>query len=70
MTAACVESVVSVQGQSAAEVRGRRAQYVDISGGRMEFGRETLMVNASIMDVGYRPRNAPWLVDLDLPLGA
>jgi len=31
------------------------------------FGNETLFVNAAIMDVRYRPVNAPWLVDLDLP---
>jgi hypothetical protein len=24
-------------------------------------------VNAAIMDVAYRPVNAPWVVDLDLP---
>jgi hypothetical protein len=32
----------------------------------VEFGQETLMVNASIMNVRYKPWNAPWLVDLDL----
>jgi predicted phosphohydrolase len=32
-----------------------------------EFGKETLMVNAAIMNLQYRPTNAPWLVDLDLP---
>ncbi|KAL8669616.1 MAG: hypothetical protein Q9168_005801 [Polycauliona sp. 1 TL-2023] len=32
------------------------------------FGKETLFVNAAIMDVKYKPVNAPWLVDLDLPL--
>jgi len=30
--------------------------------------RETLFVNASIMDLAYRPVNAPWVVDLMLPL--
>lgn len=30
-------------------------------------GKETLMVNAAIRDVRYRPVNAPWLVDLELP---
>jgi Calcineurin-like phosphoesterase len=33
----------------------------------ISFGRETLFVNASIMNVEYMPVNAPWLVDLDLP---
>lgn len=32
------------------------------------FGEETLFVNAAIMDVEYEPVNAPWLVDLDLPI--
>jgi hypothetical protein len=32
------------------------------------FGKETLMVNASIMSVTYKPWGAPWLVDLDLEL--
>lgn len=28
---------------------------------------EALMVNTSIMDHGYKPSNASWIVDLDLP---
>ena len=32
------------------------------------FGKETLFVNASILNGAYRPVNAPWLVDLDLPV--
>lgn len=31
------------------------------------FGRETLFINAAIMNVKYEPLNMPWLVDLDLP---
>ena len=31
------------------------------------FGRDTLFVNASIMNLRYAPHNSPWLVDLDLP---
>ena len=34
------------------------------------FGEETVFVNASIMNLNYRPVNTPWLVDLDLPIGA
>lgn len=34
--------------------------------GEIEFGTETLMVNASIMTVTYKPWNAPWVVDLHL----
>jgi len=33
-------------------------------------GKETLMVNASIMDGKYRHKNAPWLIDFDLPLSS
>ena len=49
----------------------KRAAFVDISeeGGRpIQQGHETLMANAAIMDVEYRPVNAPWVVDVDLPL--
>jgi hypothetical protein len=45
--------------------------FVDLSkeGGKpLEFGKQTLFVNASIMDVQYDPTNAPFVVDLDLPL--
>lgn len=45
------------------------AVEVDISkGGNMQviFGQETLMVNASIMTVTYKPWNSPWLIDMDL----
>jgi len=44
--------------------------YPEVSKQEVEFGRQTLMVNAAIMDLSYRPRNAPWLIDLDLPKGA
>jgi hypothetical protein len=46
-----------------------RAVEVDISkegGAEVVFGKETLMVNASIMTLAYRPWNSPWLVDMDL----
>ena len=47
-----------------------RSAYLDISsagGQRLRFGDETLFINAAIMNVRYSPRNAPWVVDLDLP---
>ncbi|KAL8708545.1 MAG: hypothetical protein Q9220_006598 [cf. Caloplaca sp. 1 TL-2023] len=34
----------------------------------LRWGEETVFVNASIMDVRYEPVNAPWRVDLELPL--
>lgn len=41
--------------------------YPDINKVHVRFGHETLMVNASIMNLSYRPGNAPWLIELDLP---
>ncbi|OKL59659.1 hypothetical protein UA08_05381 [Talaromyces atroroseus] len=34
----------------------------------LKFGEETLFVNASVVTVRYHANNAPWVVDLDLPL--
>ncbi|KAJ5691102.1 hypothetical protein N7488_011837 [Penicillium malachiteum] len=34
----------------------------------LKFGAETLFVNASICTLSYQPKNAPWVVDIDLPL--
>ncbi|KAJ4985377.1 ser thr protein phosphatase family protein [Stagonosporopsis vannaccii] len=66
-----MEHVESVKGVEVNEqrMRDQRAVHVDASrGGEFEVvhGIETLMVNASIMDVRYRPVQGPWLVDLDL----
>jgi hypothetical protein len=50
-------------------MKEERAAYIDISSGgddAITFGRETLMVNASIMSLTYRPVQGPWLVDIDL----
>ena len=49
----------------------KRGAYYDVSSRSqrpLRVGEETLFVNASICTVGYEPRNAPWVVDLDLPL--
>ena len=48
-----------------------RCASVDISedGGKpLKWGQETLFVNAAIMDIRYNPTNAPWVVDMDLPI--
>ncbi|KAL8801243.1 MAG: hypothetical protein Q9182_004592 [Xanthomendoza sp. 2 TL-2023] len=49
-----------------------RCAYVDLTKDGDEplagFGEETLFVNAAIMNVNYQPVNAPWRVDLDLPM--
>ena len=44
--------------------------FVDLtsgSGNALMFGKETLFVNAAIMNLMYKPLYAPWVVDLDLP---
>lgn len=50
------------------EVKEQRAVLVDGTG--IKRGEQTLLVNAAIMDVGYSPVNAPFIVDLDLPMKA
>lgn len=48
------------------EVKKERAVFLEGTGIRR--GEQTIMVNAAIMDVGYSPVNAPFVVDLDLPI--
>ncbi|OAL56433.1 ser/Thr protein phosphatase family protein [Pyrenochaeta sp. DS3sAY3a] len=67
-----VESVADIEPDEE-KMLEQRAAKVDISSGSataVEFGKETLMVNASIMTVSYRPWNAPWLIDMDLETAA
>jgi Icc-related predicted phosphoesterase len=48
-----------------------RSAFYDVSGlaeRPLRFGDETLFVNASVNTVGYEARNAPWVVDLELPV--
>jgi hypothetical protein len=60
----------------------KRARIVDLcpTGGRgisgkdgngllrpFELGKDTLFVNSAIVDIAYKPRHIPWLVDLELP---
>lgn len=55
---------------STSEAEKNHAVFIDASqtsGSALERGSETLMINAAIMDVKYRARNAPFVVDLDLP---
>ncbi|KAF7159949.1 hypothetical protein CNMCM5623_005455 [Aspergillus felis] len=54
-------------------VREERGAYVDVStdsGRPLRFGEETLFVNASVVNERYRAVNAPWVVDLDLPVAS
>ncbi|KIW93538.1 uncharacterized protein Z519_06143 [Cladophialophora bantiana CBS 173.52] len=46
----------------------RKCIAVDVQG--LNFGRETLFVNASIVNLRYKPLNAPWVVDVMLPEAA
>lgn len=70
----CVESAewIETDGEKMVE---EGAVFLDLSrdGGvdkvgekELVFGKETLMVNASIMSVTYKPWQGPWVVDLDL----
>jgi len=51
------------------EAEERHAAYLDVSrdGRGLHRGEETVLVNAAIMDVWYKPTNAPWLIDMELP---
>ncbi|GAB7352841.1 hypothetical protein MBLNU459_g3450t1 [Dothideomycetes sp. NU459] len=53
------------------KARKQRCAWVNVaegSGKEIVRGRHTLLVNAAIVDVNYKPVNAPFLVDLDLPV--
>ena len=53
-----------------AAIRGRTVQenrYPEADTFNVEYGKETFMVNAAIMDKRYNPTQKPWLLDLDLP---
>ncbi|PLB55224.1 40S ribosomal protein S8e [Aspergillus steynii IBT 23096] len=51
--------------------REERCAFVDVSestNSSLRVGKETLFINASVVTVEYEPVNAPWVVDLELPL--
>lgn len=57
----------TITGQNA--ISGRRQLSNSFPSAMMpviENGKHTLLVNAALMTIRYRPTNAPWLVDLDL----
>ncbi|KAL6717302.1 hypothetical protein ACLMJK_005217 [Lecanora helva] len=41
--------------------------YPSSTGSPIQYGKETLMVNAAVMDAKNRPVNSPWLISLELP---
>ena len=51
------------------EISKRRGYHVDLTEGRdrLDEGKQTLFVNAAIMDIRYRPVQCPWIVDITLP---
>ncbi|KAH7075742.1 Metallo-dependent phosphatase-like protein [Paraphoma chrysanthemicola] len=63
-----VEKIEDVQTDHGVMTENRAATVDATQSGAtsIEFGKETLMVNASIMTLAYKPWNAPWLVDVDL----
>lgn len=42
--------------------------FVDLTNPPIDWGAETVCINASIMDVHYRPVHPPWLMDVNLPV--
>ncbi|RAL09814.1 uncharacterized protein BO97DRAFT_407360 [Aspergillus homomorphus CBS 101889] len=55
----------------AQQMRAEHCARVDVSRGSampLNPGQETLFVNACVVNVQYHPINAPWLVDLELPV--
>ena len=51
------------------EISKQRAVRLDITDGenKVEEGRQTMFINAAIMDIRYQPIQCPWLIDIDLP---
>lgn len=51
------------------DISKQRGYHVDLTAGsnRLEEDKQTLFVNAAIMDIKYRPVQCPWIVDIDLP---
>ena len=63
------DEVVSRKVARLKELAKQRGFHVDLTEGdtRLDEGRQTLFVNAAIMNIRYRPVQCPWIVDLDLP---
>ncbi|KHN96496.1 ser/Thr protein phosphatase family protein [Metarhizium album ARSEF 1941] len=55
--------------QRLAHLSNQRGCYIDwtYEKAHVDPGRQTLFLNASVMDIRYRPSQLPWIVDLDLP---
>ena len=64
------EKVVFSQKSRSPPANGQyRSEHLDIRQGSqtaVEHGKQTLLVNAAIMNMKYAPVNSPWIVDMDL----
>lgn len=49
------------------KAREVECQWPGLNSETIEDGKESLMVNASIMNVRYQPTNKPWYIELGLP---
>ena len=61
------EEVVGMEGGDGGEGFVRLDLRGNGKGGGVRWGEETVFVNASVMDVEYRPVQKMWVVDIDLP---
>ena len=64
------KTVFSRTRRSLASQAQQEAERLDVTSNSdmpLQRGQQTLLVNAAIMDVRYRPTNRPWLIDMDLP---
>jgi len=53
------------------QILQERSAQIDLSDkgpNPLRFGEETMFINAAIMNLRYQPTNAPWVVDVDLPM--
>jgi hypothetical protein len=56
-------------GAAAVESKTERFNlYPEAKRWKVRPGKETIMINAAIMDLSYQPTNSPWLIDLDLQM--
>lgn len=65
------EELPGIQTPLNKEVIDRRAAYLDVSDSSptpLKYGLESVLVNSSIMTQRYKPSQAGWLIDLELPL--
>lgn len=62
-----VSRSATINPDQATAQRGIFLDFSEDGSNPMRYGEETLFVNAAIMNLAYEPRNAPWVVDIDLP---